>query len=121
MKPNEGTRRASQLIEELDAGALDAEASKELRGLLQSITDKIARDGTASGSLTIKLTFTAGFDKKLCMVGEVTSKRPSRKRVSANAWIHGDAIAESDPDQMTFHEQLVNAPAGKQKPLNSTK
>lgn len=115
-----GTRTVSQLIEELDMGALNAEASKELRGLLQSLSDKIARDGVASGTLTVKLSFTAAMDKKLHITGDVTSKRPARKRVTAAAWIDGDSIASKDPDQLTIEEHLNSVPANDSRPLNGT-
>lgn len=94
-----GTRIASELIENLDNGALNVEASQELRGLVTALEESVRQNGRGKGSLTITFRFECSANGRAEITGEVTSKRPKAPSSKGLAWLNGGALAEADPRQ----------------------
>ena len=96
---HEGTRIASELIEALDNGELNREASRELRELVAALEEAVRQNGKGKGALTISLRFDCEANGRVEIVGEVTAKRPKAPSAKGLAWLNGDALANADPRQ----------------------
>lgn len=93
----------SELIEEMDSGALNSEASGVLRDLMQRLNEHAQRCQKAKGEITVKLKFEATSNGRVEIQTDVTSKAPAPPRSRETRWL-GDrgSLLAADPRQETL-------------------
>lgn len=89
-----------ELVNEIDSGALNAEASALLRDLVERLNAHAQQNSKAKGELTLKIKFDATSNGRVEITGEATGKFPAPPRTRETRWIgpKGDLLA-ADPRQ----------------------
>lgn len=89
-----------ELITETDSGALNQEATRLLRDLVDRLNEHAQQNSKAKGELTLKVKFEATANGRVEITSDVTGKFPAPPRARETRWIgpKGTLLA-SDPRQ----------------------
>jgi hypothetical protein len=89
-----------ELITGHDSGTLNTELTREMRELIESLSERAQQTGTAKGEICLKLTFEAIGGGRIQISSGTTIKRPGPPRTSETRWIgNSGTIAAEDPRQ----------------------
>jgi hypothetical protein len=97
------SRAYSDLIEELDCGQTNTDATRQLSEVIDALNAAAQRTGKAKGSLTLTLSFEAASNGRIEIESAIKAKLPAPPKARETRWVgDGGALLNADPRQETL-------------------
>jgi len=118
----EGPRSFSVVFQAIADGEAHAEASEEMQSLLKSLQDEAKNtNGSASGSMTIKLGLKVDAKGVATIAYSVDVKKPTKKRPGATMWVtKGGNLSPDNPRQQKLPLRDVSTPPSEARTVETT-
>jgi|SRR5690606_22136906 len=119
---DEGPRSFAVVFQTIADGEAHTEASEEMQGLLKLLQEEARNtNGTASGSMTIKLGLKVDAKGVATIAYSVDVKKPTRKRPGATMWVtKGGNLSPDNPRQQKLPLRDVSAPSEQPRTVEET-